>query len=995
MSRNFKHSVFHWLASAALVASTASAFLATAATPAAAAPQSSGRTGVSRSVSGSVVTLADLASRAQSTKIPVDGPGKTLPYLGLNKSARGIIVANKGAGQTSSGIQPQLPQPITDTIPGPSENDEAAIQPHGFTFVPPDTMGTVGPTQLTFTENGIFRAVDKVTHNTVFNVSDVTFWGATANPAGVSDPHVRYDRRTGLWYITQIDVPNNNNDMLFAVSTGPDLTTANWITYAVPATGTGASQDQDCFADYDTPGVDQNAFYIGANIFGTLQAASAHSVGGGASPSALPCDASPGAFFHTNLYVLNKASILASVAAVNGGGSALPITFTSFYDLTNGVPSPGPWTPQPADTIDNLPSGYIVGPDLAEDSQPPFQVSHLDVLRIDNPGTTPVIGAATQILMPTPENGTVGNLTGVGVLTPNNPVRGLDDLDDRLFAAVIRNGELWTAHNLGVDITGNSNPADLTTIDRDWVRWYDINVASLTLTQSGTVSDTTSPAGTPLNYWMGTIMPSGQGHVAMGLNVASATHTLQGGAVGRLAGDAPGTMQGFTSFVDSGPYFYSDETFNPRPYSRWGDFSYTSLDPCDDMTLWTVQEFIGNNGHIRHNGQLLPVGWQVEAAKLQAPPPAVLPAALPGNLARNQTAATYTVVGTSPAGQGFYDTPASADLNCRTRLTATISNGATVTGVTYTDPTHITLTVNTSTATLGPATLTITNPDGQTVTSMITIGTPADTFGVYRTPGQFLLRNTNTTGFADIVATFNIGAQPYPVFGDWTGGGIDTIGVYDRSNGQFSLHNANTTATTPDEQFVLGNPADMPIAGKWAAADTTDGVGIFRPTNGLLLLKNTLATGFADYVMVLGIPGDVGLAHDWNGDGIDSPGVYRPSNQLFLLSNQVCNCSVFADYNAQLGNPGDSPVVGDWIGQGHSGIGVFRPTNGLILLKNQIQTGFADIVIVFGIPNDIPLAGHWSAASVAAKAPAPSILVAGPQVPTTAVPQQGNNNIGD
>ncbi|MEP7287446.1 MAG: hypothetical protein ABI947_16940, partial [Chloroflexota bacterium] len=45
---------------------------------------------------------------------------------------------------------------------------------------------------------------------------------------------------------------------------------------------------------------------------------------------------------------------------------------------------------------------------------------------------------------------------------------------------------------------------------------------------------------------------------------------------------------------------------------------------------------------------------------------------------------------------------------------------------------------------------------------------------------------------------------------------------------------------------------------------------------------------------------------------------------------------------------------------GRSGIGVFRPTNGIIFLKNNpTVSGYADINIIFGIPNDKPIAGRW------------------------------------
>ncbi|HVF91412.1 MAG TPA: zinc-dependent metalloprotease family protein, partial [Blastocatellia bacterium] len=78
------------------------------------------------------------------------------------------------------------------------------------------------------------------------------------------------------------------------------------------------------------------------------------------------------------------------------------------------------------------------------------------------------------------------------------------------------------------------------------------------------------------------------------------------------------------------------------------------------------------------------------------------------------------------------------------------------------------------------------------------------------------------------------------------------------------------------------------ITGGGFNADTT---GVFRPSNGSLFLKNSNSSGFADLLLTYGIPGDLPVSGDWNGDGIDTIGVYRNGN--FLLRNS--NTNGFAD----------------------------------------------------------------------------------------------------
>ncbi|MEP7290088.1 MAG: SBBP repeat-containing protein [Chloroflexota bacterium] len=235
---------------------------------------------------------------------------------------------------------------------------------------------------------------------------------------------------------------------------------------------------------------------------------------------------------------------------------------------------------------------------------------------------------------------------------------------------------------------------------------------------------------------------------------------------------------------------------------------------------------------------------------------------------------------------------------------------------------------------------------------------PKDTIGIFRpSTATFYLRNSNTTGVANIITAFGI-ATDLPVVGDWNGDGIDTVGVY--RAGQFLLRDSNSPGAPTVYTFALGISGDVPMAGDWDG-DGKDGVGVFRPSNGLIYLKNVATTGFADFQMVLGVPGDVPVAADWNHNGIDSPGVFRPSNATFYLTDQVCNCSATGSYQATLGVTGDSPIAGNWTGDGSAGIGVFRPSNGLIYLKNTPTTGYGDIQLVFGIANDKPVAGHWIA----------------------------------
>ena len=184
------------------------------------------------------------------------------------------------------------------------------------------------------------------------------------------------------------------------------------------------------------------------------------------------------------------------------------------------------------------------------------------------------------------------------------------------------------------------------------------------------------------------------------------------------------------------------------------------------------------------------------------------------------------------------------------------------------------------------------------------------------------------------------------------GSGGDTTGVFRPSNGLLYLKNTNTTGFA-DIAINYGLGGDYPITGDWDG-NGTDTIGIYR--NGYFYLRNSNTIGFADLEFAFGLPGDRPVSGDWDGDGTDTIGVYR--NGQFLLRNS--NSAGPADTSFYLGNPGDVGIAGDWDGDGLDTTGVFRPSNGVIFLKNTNISGFADIALNYGLANDQPVVGDWN-----------------------------------
>ncbi|OYT71992.1 MAG: hypothetical protein CFK52_06420 [Chloracidobacterium sp. CP2_5A] len=179
-----------------------------------------------------------------------------------------------------------------------------------------------------------------------------------------------------------------------------------------------------------------------------------------------------------------------------------------------------------------------------------------------------------------------------------------------------------------------------------------------------------------------------------------------------------------------------------------------------------------------------------------------------------------------------------------------------------------------------------------------------------------------------------------------------TAGVYRPTDGNAYLKLENASGFA-DINFLYGQAGDLPVAGDWDG-DGVQSVGIFR--DGQFFLKNANAPGFADLAFSFGAPGDIPVAGDWNGDGQDTIGVYRRG--VFLLRDT--NDAGPPDYVINYGDPGDLPVVGDWNGDLVATVGCFRPSDGFVYLRDANASGFADRAFFYGIAGDLPIAGDWT-----------------------------------
>ncbi|HEX3562642.1 MAG TPA: Ig-like domain repeat protein [Solirubrobacterales bacterium] len=550
-----------------------------------------------------------------------------------------------------------------------SENTSfLGVQRNESGFIPPDSMGAVGPDQVVVDVNGRIKVFDKQGNLMALDVTDDTFWDAVRNGSEPTDPGVEFDRLTGRWIISAVNTADQNNRVMIAVSSGPDINNLSSFTFFSFDQNTPIPANNGQFADYPQLGVDSQAVYIGVNGF------SGNSFGG------------------SSVYVIKKSTLLA-------GG---PLQVTGFRVANPG--GAGPSSPQPATDMDSTVSdGYIVGADNLD-------LSTLDVRRITDPGGTPSISGNLQVSGVT--------ATSLPLNVPANGTHNtLDALDDRLFEAMVARGpdgtdSLWTAHNISVNASGVATGIR----NRDADRWYQIGDLSGTPTvtpptgQSGTLFDTATSTP-PQFFWMPSIAMNGQGHASLNSSSAGPGRFAEVVSSGRLTTDPPGATESPDTVQSSTNPYDVNPSSGFAANKRWGDYSQTVVDPNDNQTFWTFQEYANATD-----------SWGVRVIQLKAPPPATPSVATPSTVDSGSCSEQVDVTGTSSGGSGFFD-PGPGFSN---HITASVTGGVVVRGVTYTDPTHLTLNLDTTGASSGAQDVTVTNPDGQsdTATGLVTVGSP-------------------------------------------------------------------------------------------------------------------------------------------------------------------------------------------------------------------------------------------------------------------------------
>jgi len=409
------------------------------------------------------------------------------------------------------------------------------------TTIPPDTMGAVGPNHIMTMLNSEVKIQQK--DGTFISQESLDdFWQNDSN--STFDPILLYDKNSNRWIaVADADADSNRSRLFIAISQTDDPT-GNWDIYGVNAS------DGDNWADYPRVGINSKWIVITANML----------------------KISDGSHVGVKMWVIDKST------AISGSSSLSGSTFATGFDDTGKESG---FTLTPAVTFDNNePNLYIVDNIWADgDDNQAIRLSE-----ISGDASSPVWSVVSDTHGISPGDGLFyvannynANQTKASQKDTSDKI---DTGDMRIINAVFRNGRVWFSHSAGLPAAG--------TPDRTAIFWYELNPELLDSTGDPIVQSGVVDPGVGKDFAFPSIAVNGKNDVVIGFSSFDNSKYAGASFVFRSKNDSAGSMSQ-VSTLKQGESSYS-KTFGGSDV-RWGDYSATVVDPSDDNSFWTLQEY--------------------------------------------------------------------------------------------------------------------------------------------------------------------------------------------------------------------------------------------------------------------------------------------------------------------------------------------------------------------------------------------------------------------
>ncbi len=370
-----------------------------------------------------VVTFAPGVT-TQTVNVPVLGdttiePDETF-LVNLTNAANATIFDGVGQGAILDDDNPAPDVSIGLNFTGATINDTQG-------FIPPDTMGTVGPNHIVEMLNGVFTIYNKTTGAVLQRMFLDQFWANTgvAGPLGTFDSRIVFDPTSGRYFASsenQGPGPNGEGNSIFiAVSISNDPTAGfRGVRFVADSSG-------QFFDDYPTMSIDADGMYFATNNFGNT--------------------------FDVSIFSIPKADLLLPVPSVANMSRFENLNANLFGDSIQAALDFGPSDGRAA--LLSVASGNTL--------------VRTNIIGAGGPGAT--LQAPTNITIPAFQPAPDGDQPG--------GASPLENVTPRFTGNVFEIGNsMWAVHTVLDNATGNSA-----------IRWYEIDEVTNAVLQTGTFAD--------------------------------------------------------------------------------------------------------------------------------------------------------------------------------------------------------------------------------------------------------------------------------------------------------------------------------------------------------------------------------------------------------------------------------------------------------------------------------------------------------------------------
>ncbi len=414
-------------------------------------------------------------------------------------------------------------------------NPSDAVMDVGKDYIIAATNGNIGANL-----GSVFVVHDKMTGQRVAGPTKMNLLFPGCAP-GFSDPIVMWDPVAERWMMAEISVAVNNLVCMY-VSRTADPLTGGWVSYAIVTPS---------LPDYPKFGIWRDGYYMTTN----------ENLADGSA-----------------IYAFDRVAI------------------------ENGLPLVGQRTVPAPPSLAGFPFQAFTPADIDGSTPPPAGAPNFLVRHRDDEAHNPSSNDPTRDFLEiweyevdflNPLNTTLRGPINIAVAEFSSEICGLSafrcfpqpntttTLDPLREVVMFR----WVYRNFVTHETLLGNlVTDVDGTEHGGVRWIELRRSpggSWGLHQEGTF------APDQHHRWMGSIAMDGQGNIAVSYSVSSSTTFPAIRYTGRAAADPLGVMtQGELSIVESTASNASN---------RWGDYSDTVVDPDDDCTFWTTNNYVNPN----------------------------------------------------------------------------------------------------------------------------------------------------------------------------------------------------------------------------------------------------------------------------------------------------------------------------------------------------------------------------------------------------------------